>query len=316
MKDPSSLDELPVTYQSISDYFGAEGEINPYPLRRETMLRIEKATVRPLICYVARTNNVPGGAPVQIDDSDLTGLNDLVHSVEGQNVDVLIVSNGGSAEATERIVRLLRENFGNIRFIVPANAYSAATLACFSGDEIVIDSRGTLGPIDPQINGIPARAILRGFEKAEERLRKEGPQGLTAYMPLLEKYELHILEICESAQLFSKELAQDCLSAYMLKVPKEDERVAKIVDYFSDYDIHKSHGRGIGRAKARELGLKVTNLEDLGETTNLVRSLYNQYEYLFDRTPFYKLFENTHGVSWGRQITNVNIQIPMPQPTP
>jgi hypothetical protein len=120
----------------------------------------------------------------------------------------------------------------------------------------------------------------------------------------------------ESAENLSKDLARDCLSNYMLKIPRDDERVTGIVNFFSDYDIHKSHRRSIDRAKARELGLKVTNLEDLSEVTNLVRGLYNQYEYLFDRSTFYKLFENTRGVSWGRQYANVNIQIPTPQSTP
>jgi ClpP class serine protease len=164
--DPSTLDELPVTYQAISDFFGYEREINPFPLRLETASRLERATGRPLICYVSRTSNVPEGAPAFIDDSDLIGFNDLVQSVDSDEVDVLIVSNGGSPDATERIIRLLRANFGHVRFIVPANAYSAATLACFSGDEILVDARGALGPIDFQIDGIPARAILRGFEKA------------------------------------------------------------------------------------------------------------------------------------------------------
>ena len=120
----------------------------------------------------------------------------------------------------------------------------------------------------------------------------------------------------ESAENLSKDLARDCLSNYMLKIPRDDERVTGIVNFFSDYDIHKSHGRSIDRAKARELGLKVTNLEDLSEVTNLVRGLYNQYEYLFDRLAFYKLFENTRGVIWGRQYADVNIQIPTPQSTP
>ena len=66
------------------------------------------------------------------------------------------------------------------------------------------------------------------------------------------------------------------MSNYMLKIPGDDERVTGIVNFFSDYDIHKSHGRSIDRTKARELGLKVTNLEDLSEVTNLVRGLYNQ----------------------------------------
>jgi FMN phosphatase YigB (HAD superfamily) len=277
---------------------------------------VERATERPLICYVTRTNNVPPEAPAYIDNSDLTGFSDLVQTVEGTVVDVLIVSNGGSPDATERIVRLLREKFDHIRFIVPGNAYSAATLTCFAGDEILVDAGGTLGPIDPQVNGIPARAILRGFEKAEERLKEVGPSGLTAYMPLLEKYDLHLLEMCESAEELSRELARDCLSNYMLKIPKDDQEITNIIDHFSDFDLHKSHGRSIDRTKARELGLKVTNLEDVDGITALVRSLYNQFEYLFDRSPFYKLFENTRGVSWGRQHANVNIQIPIPQPEP
>lgn len=114
------------------------------------MLRIERATERSLICYVTKTHGIPPDVfvPAYIDDGDLTGFSDLVHSTEKDDVDVLLVSDGGSAEASERIVRLLRERFKTIRFIVPANAYSAATLICFSGDEIIMDSRGTLGPID------------------------------------------------------------------------------------------------------------------------------------------------------------------------
>ena len=155
------------------------------------------------MCYVTKTRHLPQGVPAYIDDSDLTGIGDLIHSVGGESLDVFITSNGGSAEASERIVRLLRGRFKSIRFLVPSNAYSAATLICFSGDEVVMGPLGTLGPIDPQINGVPARAILRAFENLEARLKNEGPRALTAYMPLISKYDLHILEICKSAQELS-----------------------------------------------------------------------------------------------------------------
>src|SRR6266545_6051460 len=182
--DPSRLDRLPVSYQEINDYYEGLREAQPFALRRETFLRIEGITRRPLICYVARTANVSPGLAVSIDDSDLIGFNDLVHSAPGKQVDVLIESNGGSAEAAERIVRLLRSRFDSIRYIIPGNAYSAATLVGFSGDSLVMSSISTLGPIDPQINGIPARAILRAFASLEDRLAKEGPKALTAYVPL------------------------------------------------------------------------------------------------------------------------------------
>lgn len=320
MDDPSKLDRLPVTYQALADYFGKFGEANPFILRKETFLRIERITGRPLICYVTRTHNLPQGIPAYIDDSDLTGFSDLTQSVQGEAVDIFIVSNGGSVEVTERIVRLFRERFKMVRFIVPANAYSAATLLCFSGEAIIMDSPATLGPLDPQINGIPARAILRAFEAIEKRLKEEGPRALTAYMPLISKYDLHIFEICKSAQELSKELAQNWLSTYMLKCTEDNPRVTEIVDFFLNYDLHKSHGRSIDRGKARELGLKVIDVEEIEGLADLVRSLSNQYELWFDKTSFYKMFENAWGINWGRQFRTVTVPVfvppGMPQPTP
>lgn len=322
LRDPSGLARIPVTYQELNNYFAQFGQANPYPLRRETYLRIERITRRPLICYVAKTRNLVAGAPASIDDSDLTGFGDLVRSVPRKSVDVFLVSNGGSAEAAERIVRLLREHFTSVRFIIPANAYSAATLICFSGDQILMDAVATLGPIDPQIGGIPARAILRGFQAVTEVLKKEGPEALPAYMPLLSKYDLHTFEICRSAEELSKELAQNWLSTYMLKCPASDPRVVGAVEFFSNYDIHKSHGRPIDRGKARELNLRVENVERIKGLGDLVRSLYNQYELLFDKTAFVKMFEDARGINWGRQAPAVTLQLPLmmppvaPQPTP
>jgi Serine dehydrogenase proteinase len=297
-----SLIPIPSTYQELFKLFAALKECNPFVLRERTFKNIESLTGRPLITYVAKTSNVPPGVPVAIDDSDLLGFGDLVSSIQGDSVDVFLVSNGGSVEAAERIVRLLRERFSEIRFIVPANAYSAATLICLSGDEIIMDAVGTLGPVDPQINGIPARAIIRAFEQLEERLKSEGPRALTAYMPLITKYDLHILEICKSAQDLSEELARTWLSAYMLKCPDTSEAIDRVVNFLSDYDIHKSHGRSVGLTKARELGLKVKSVTEVDGLAPLIRSLFNQYAFWFDNTSFYKMYENAHGVNWGRQI--------------
>src|SRR6266542_1174231 len=231
--DPSQLDKLPVSYQEINDYYEGFKEAKPFIMRKETFTRIEAITGRPLICYVAKTSHVAPILPIAIDDSDLIGFTDLAHSVTGKEVDVFIESNGGSAEAAERIVRLLRARFDSIRFIVPSNAYSAATLVCFSANSVVMSPTATFGPIDPQINGIPARAILRAFKALEQRLAEEGPRALTAYVPLISKYDLHLFEICKSAEDLSKELAVRWLSEYMLQCEKDDPRIVTAVDYFS-----------------------------------------------------------------------------------
>jgi len=312
--DPSQLVHLPVSYQEINDYYQGFQEAAPFNLRRETFLRIEAVTGRPLCCYVARTSNVAPGLPIAIDDSDLIGFNDLVHSVNGSVVDVLIESNGGSPEAAERIVRLLRGRFDSVRFILPCNAYSAATLICFNGDKMIMTSTATLGPIDPQINGIPARAIRRAFETLEERLAKEGPKALTAYVPLISKYDLHLLEICKSAEALSQELAETWLREYMLKCAKDDSRLKRIVDHFSDYDEHKSHARSIGRRAARDLQLEVEESENTAGLDDLLRSLHNQYGFWFDKTPFVKMFEDARGICWGRQAQNITVQLPLSPP--
>jgi hypothetical protein len=314
--DPSQLATIPTSFQDITDHFDKAGEVPLFLLRAETLRRIETATSRPLICYVAKTHNIAPTVPAHIDDGDLLGFGDLVRTTPGTSVDILLISNGGSVEATERIVRLLRNQYGHIRFVVPANAYSAATLMCFSGDEILLDPLGTLGPIDPQINGVPARAILRAMESLEERLRDQGPRSLTAYIPMLQKLDLHVLEICKSAQALSKELAVRYLSQFMLRAPDDDPRVAAIVDHFSDYDLHKSHGRSIDREKCQALGLLVGPLEADAHLRDLVRSLVNQYELFFDKSPFFKLYENARGINWGRQSHQVTIPVPTQPPIP
>lgn len=312
--DFTQLERLPISYQDLANFVEQRGELKGFALRAETMRRIEQITGVPVICYVTKTHNIPREVPNHIENSDLLGWSDLVNSINSDAVDVFIVSNGGSPEATERIVSLLRGRFTQVRFLIPSNAYSAATLMCFAGDEIIMSEQATLGPIDPQINGIPARAILRAFESLEKRLIDEGPRALTVYVPLIEKYDLHILEICKSAEDLSRELAGTWLSQYMLKIPRDNPRIEKIVHYFSDYDQHKSHSRSINREMAATQGVNVTNVEQLAGLDSLLRSLYNQYEFWFDKTPFFKLFENAHGVNWGRQASLITVQAPIGSP--
>ncbi|MEI9479118.1 MAG: hypothetical protein WCO26_21450, partial [Deltaproteobacteria bacterium] len=93
----------------------------------------------------------------------------------------------------------------------------------------------------------------------------------------------------------------------------DDPKVKEIVSFFKNYDQHKSHGRSIGREKARELGLNIINAESIG-LSDFIRGLSNQYAFFFDKSPFYKVFENPYGVNWGRQI--INIQVPITTHSP
>ena len=251
------------------------------------------------------------GTPNNIDISDIDGFTDLVQSIRGKSksVDVLLHSPGGQPDATERIVHILRNDFEEVHFIVPHSAYSAATMLALSGDSITLHPSATLGPIDPQINGTPARSIKRGFDKVKEIIKTEGPEALPAYIPLIEKYSLDLLEICEDSEKLSKELVSNWITDFMLKgKEKHQGQVKDSVEYFSDYDTHLLHSRPLVINKLKKFDLNIYQSED--PLTELIWEAYVHINGFFGLTAFVKLYENRYGVSWGTQFQQMVIQPP------
>jgi len=281
-------------------------QINLYALRQGCYRDIEEKRGRPLIVYAVKfplpplPPHVPR-PPIYIDLEDVDGFVDLVDSISAKEVDILLHSPGGSPEATERIVDILRSKFEKVYFLIPHSAYSAATMLALSGDEVVLHWGASLGPIDPQINGIPARALKRGFEKAKKALQEEGPEALPAYVPLIEKYTLEMLEICEDYEQLSRELVTEWLLMYMFK-DKEDKQqiVEKAVSFFSNYDNHRTHSRALTYSKIKHLNLKIYLADE--ELNRLLREAYILLNGFFDVTPFVKVYENSDGISWGKQF--------------
>jgi hypothetical protein len=64
------------------------------------------------------------------------------------SLDVLIESYGGDPTAGYRLAQLIRDCAREVNFLVPAHAYSAATILCFCGDAIRLGHLGGLSPID------------------------------------------------------------------------------------------------------------------------------------------------------------------------
>jgi len=291
--------------------------INLYELRRATYQEIEEMRGRPLIVYAVKfpLPQLPPQfprPPISIDLEDVDGFVDLADSISGEEVDILLHSPGGSPEATERIVNILRSRFKKIGFLIPHSAYSAATMLALSGDEIVLHWSSSLGPIDPQINGVPARALRRGFEKAKKALKEEGPEALPAYIPLIEKYTLEILEICEDYEQLSRELVTEWLSQYMFGgADDKHETIERAVEYFSNYDSHRTHSRALTYDKIKDLDLNITLADE--KLTGLLREAYILLNGFFDVTPFVKVFENSRNTSWGKQFQIVQQQPQQPQ---
>lgn len=301
-----------------------------FALRKACYDEIEKLRGRPLVVYATKfLDALPPGVPNQIDLTDVDGFTDLINSVGDGSVDVLLHSPGGRPDATERIVEILRGKFKEVHFLVPHSAYSAATMLALSGNSIVLHPSATLGPIDPQVGVptkeglvrfVPAKSILNGFSKAKAVIKKEGPEALPAYIPLIEKYSLDLFELCEDSEKLSKELVSSWLARFMFAGERNTGRkIKKAASYFSEYDTHKLHSRPLSPDKLSTLGLKIEVAD--GTLKDLMWEAYILLNGFFNVSPFVKLYESTNGVSWGKQFQIIMGQSqprsqPQPQPRP
>lgn len=295
--------------------------VNLYELRQKCYKEIEELRKCPLLVYAVKFPlppfPQPVSPPISIDLEDIDGFTDLVESVsaDASKVDVILHSPGGSPEATERIVGILRARFETVNFLIPHSAYSAATMLALSGDEVILQSNACLGPIDPQINGIPARALKRGFENAKRALKEEGPEALPAYVPLIEKYTLEQLEICEDYEVLSKELVTEWLSNYMFNGDTSKQVIIEeAVKFFSDYDTHRTHSRALSYEKLKHLNLNI-KLAD-ADLRPLLREAHILLDGFFNVTTFVKIYENNKGLSWGKQFQTFIQQVPPPSGLP
>jgi len=314
MESPQPQSKEFKTTQDWHDYFEKAKQTNQ-PITTKDLLALRKACYEkienhrghPLIVYATKflEGVPPQGVPNSIDLSDVDGFTDLINSVKDkESIDVLLHSPGGRPDATERLVCLLRDKFKEVNFLIPHSAYSAATMLALSGNSIVLHPSAILGPIDPQINGVPARSIKRGFEKAKERITKDGPEALPAYIPLIEKYSLELLELCDDSEKLSKELVSTWLKKYMFKDEKNvDTKIKKAVSYFSDYDTHLMHTRPLPINKLTDFGLKIEVADDTLQ--GLLWESYILINGFFSVSQFVKLYENNYGVSWGKQFQQI-----------
>ncbi len=296
-----------------------------FELRKACYAEIEALRKRPLLVYATKfLEGVPPFAPNQIDLTDVEGFTDLVNSTADGSVDVLLHSPGGRPDATERIVDILRGKFKEVHFLVPHSAYSAATMLALSGNSIVLHPSATLGPIDPQVGVptkeglvrfVPAKSIRNGFEKAKAEIKKEGPEALPAYIPLIEQYSLDLFEMCEDSEKLSKELVSTWLQRYMFEGDgSAGEKIKNAVAYFSEYDTHKLHSRPLSANKISGLNLKIEVAS--GILKDLLWESFILLNGFFNVSSFVKLYENTRGVTWGKQLQIMMGPQPQVQPQP
>ena len=239
---------------------------------------------------------------------DLLAIDDQLSNLQGDALDLVLETPGGSGEAAEDIVRLVRRRFGSVGIVVPGTAKSAGTILAMSGDEILMSHESALGPIDAQIpqkgKVFSAHALLTGMDQIKEEIEKTG-QLNKAYIPMLQSLSPGELEHARNAQAFAEGLVRDWLVRFKFSgwavhsssgnpvTPEEKtNRAAEIAEALSDHGRWKTHGRSITIDNLRGLGLLVTDYGEQAELADAIRRYYVLLRITFD-TNIYKLFETT-----------------------
>ena len=211
------------------------------------------------------------------------------------NLVVILDTPGGVVEVVERIVRVLRHHYSEVKFLIPDRAMSAGTVLAMSGDDILMDYHSCLGPIDPQLQLddrlVPALSYLAQYENLVEKSRSETLS--TAELVLLQKLDLAELHQFELARDLSIALLKRWLTRYKFKdwtetetrglqVTQEmkEERASWIARQLNDQERWLTHGRGIDmRTLQEDLSLKIT---DFGADPDLKQAVWDYFWFLRD----------------------------------
>ena len=195
--------------------------------------------------------------------SDADNIYNAVTSFKDKKPLLLILySNGGEIGSAYLTGKLCREHSnGAFSIVVPRHAKSAATLLCCAADEIHMGSLSELGPIDPQINKLPALGLKNSIEHIAQ-LVKETPESSEMFAKYLH-YSLRPIDlgyyerVAESAMQYALRL----LATHKDKLPKEPRRIASTLVY-----SYKDHGFVIDKGEATEiLGDKIIKANNTQE---------------------------------------------------
>lgn len=220
---------------------------------RQLLIRdIQDVTNRKLVVYFTDCDRTQA----QIDQSDDVPIAELLSACSGQPVDLLLETNGGATDATEKLCGLLRQAVTDLRVIVPRRAKSNGTVIALCGSTIIMGQQSELGPIDPSIGPVPAEFVVNA------------PPG--SFSPI-------DIQFAESARKQTRKLASILLSTGMMKGIASDQ-IEDTVERLATKNVYHSHGSSIDADEAIQLKLNVTKLnhdDPLWQKLWLLRMMYD-----------------------------------------
>ncbi|MEG0587966.1 MAG: hypothetical protein RR506_08705 [Akkermansia sp.] len=249
--------------------------------------------------YVTGSFNLGSDQRASVNDYDLPALASAMKGMGKRDLLLIVHSSGGDGNAAAQFVEYLRKKYTGkkITAIVPHKAMSAATMICMGCDEIIMSKFASLGPIDPQLNGIPASSIMLELDRALKDV-DENERRANIWAPRLMNLPPGIYQLCENAIKYAEERVSEWLAHYMLKgrKPKSTAKSpASIAKWLADGTDHKSHGRPLTYDLLKEKGINVILMEDDDDMQNLVMGVFHAFRIFFDNNPCCKIILNQDG---------------------
>lgn len=270
---------------------------------------VEAIRGRPLLCYAG--NIVKGGDNSSIELSDDLPFSEMLESIEPacKKIDIMLASGGGSGQQVHNFVTKLRPRFDDVAFLIPHMAMSAATIWALSGNDLIMDERGFLGPIDPQVQNregkwVPAQSISVLIKKIQDEgasLLQKKQQPAWTDLQILRNIDSKEIGTAISSTKYAVQLASAYLAAYKFKdwskngVPvsqaDKEKAATDIARQLSDHDNWKTHSHGIFRnALTAQCKLKFTPVESVPELQRALRRLWAVFYWGFEQGGVQKVF--------------------------
>jgi hypothetical protein len=279
---------------------------------RRAIADLEKVRGRPLLVYAA--NVVRPSQYTAIDQNDDLPFAEMVAAVPAgeKKIDLLVVTPGGLGQQVALFVDKIRRRFDHVGFLVPSQCMSAGTIWALAADEIWMDERAYLGPIDPQVMGrdgrlLPAQALLvllKSIQDQGQEAIKKGQNIDWSLIQLLRNIDAKEIGNTMSMSSYAVQMATQYLREYKFKTwlthsttgqpVTENERMTRAVEIAGElckHDRWKIHGHGISREVAwQELKLKIEHPESVPGLQRALRRLWTLLFWAFENTPSVKVY--------------------------
>jgi ClpP class serine protease len=209
-----------------------------YAIRRAQAIRaIEKEHGTRVITMIHRQEKrnlfgVSVSRYIDLEDAQ-TVIAAIKETPDDTPIDLVIHTPGGLALAAMQIARAVEAHPAKVTAYIPVYAMSGGTLIALAADEVVMGEFSVLGPIDPQILGLPAASIVRARDSK----------------PIADVFDLTLV----LADVGEKAVAQVKQGAVELMTPRLDQSAAEAIaeklagGYWThDYALTANEARALG----------------------------------------------------------------------